>query len=193
MSELVLDIETQKLFNETVRDKIHQLKVSVVGLYDYGRDLFQSFEESDLKALELILSNTTRLIGFNIRRFDLPVLQPYLFLSVDRLPVLDILDEVMKVLGHRVSLQSIAQATLGRGKSGSGVDAVRLYQEGKIEALKAYCLDDVRLTKEIYEYGQKHGKVLFFSERASKTFEVPVGWAPSPGGVTPTTFPKSLF
>ncbi|GAI19560.1 unnamed protein product, partial [marine sediment metagenome] len=75
-----------------------------------------------------------------------------------------------------VSLDSVAQATLGTKKSGSGLEAVRLFREGKIEALKRYCLDDVRITKELYEYGQKHGELSFTSKYGSRQHSVPVGW-----------------
>lgn len=193
MSEVVLDLETQKLFKDIERDKVYQLKVSVVGVYDYASDAYRTFEEGEIKDLEPLLTSASRVIGFNIRRFDLPVLQPYLFSSIDRLPVLDILEEVSKGLGHRASLQSIAQATLGRGKSGSGLDAVKLFNEGRMEELKRYCLDDVRLTKEIYEYGLKHGKVFFFSDRVGKTFEVPVQWQDKRSSEPAGGFPQSLF
>ena len=40
-----------------------------------------------------------------------------------------------------------------------GLQAIRLYQQGQIDKLKRYCLDDVRLTREVYEHGCRHGPV----------------------------------
>ena len=71
---------------------------------------------------------------------------------------------------------SIAQPTLGLHKSGTGMDALALFQEGKMEALKRYCLDDVRLTKEVFDYGRTNGKVYFTSSWDYKTYEIPVLW-----------------
>ena len=124
---LVLDLETQKEFSEVEGRKLDLLGVSVVGVYSYQDDRYDAYLEADLGTkLAPRLQSAELLIGFNIRRFDLPVLQPYLPYSVTTLPVLDIMEEIVKHLGHRVSLDSLAQATLGRGKSGSGLDALQI-------------------------------------------------------------------
>ena len=45
----------------------------------------------------------------------------------------------------------LAEANLGVGKTGKGLEAIDLYRNGEIEKLKNYCLQDVKLTKEIFE------------------------------------------
>src|SRR3989338_4332776 len=121
--KLVLDLETQREFNEVEGRKPELLGVSVVGVYSYEEDRYDSYLETDLSTtLAPRLQSADLLIGFNIRRFDMPVLQPYLSYTVSTLPMLDIMEEVVKNLGHRLSLDSIAQATLGKGKSGSRLD-----------------------------------------------------------------------
>jgi len=190
---LVLDLETQKTFDEVGRQNLHKLKVSVVGIYDYLTDEYRIYEESEIPALEARLKSAELLIGFNIRRFDLPVLSPYLFLSIETLPVLDIMEEIEKVRGHRVGLHSVAQATLGVTKSGEGSNAVHLYEQGKIEELKQYCLNDVRLTKEIYDYGCREARVFFISNRDWKKYEIPVSWNETVSAQKDSSFPTSLF
>ncbi|HOI05445.1 MAG TPA: hypothetical protein PLJ02_03205, partial [Candidatus Woesebacteria bacterium] len=64
-------------------------------------------------------------------------------------------------VGHRISLDAVAQETLGSGKIGDGLDAIRYYHNGNLEALKKYCLEDVKITRDIYDYGLKNGLVLF--------------------------------
>lgn len=192
---VVFDIETQKSFKEiSDRKKLHQLKVSVVGLYDSSRDVYEAYEEKEVFKLDEIFRKADVIIGFNSNGFDFPVLVPYLFTPLEQFHSLDLLEEIQKTLGHRVSLQSIAEATLGAHKSGDGLGAIELFKEGKMEELKRYCLDDVRLTKEIYEYGIKHGKILFTSNRDWQTREVPVTWGKLK---TPekkeAAFPSSLF
>lgn len=190
---LVLDLETQRTFDAVGRQNLHKLKVSVVGIYDYLSDEYRIYEESELTALEERLKSAELLIGFNIRRFDLPVLAPYLFLSIETLPVLDLMEEIEKIRGHRVSLHSVAQATLGITKTGEGWNAVSLYEQGRIEELKRYCLNDVRLTKEIYDYGCRGNRVFFISNRDWKKYEIPICWNEIAGAKKHSSFPTTLF
>ena len=194
---VVLDIETQKGFNEVDRKKLHLLKVSVACIYDSKTDSYYSFEEKELLKLEEHLKRADLVIGFNVRDFDLEVLAPYLLTPVKDLPVLDLLVEFEKARGHRISLQSIAQATLQSSKSGSGWDALQLFKDGKMDELKKYCLDDVRLTKDIFEYALKHGKVQFVSNRDYQTHEVALNCAETLKTLREkrltNAFPTSLF
>ena len=190
---VVLDLETQKLFSE-VDGKRHLLKVSVIGIYNYVSNKYEVFEEKEISRLESYLRKASFLIGFNIRDFDLEVLRPYVLMSVDEIPILDLLEEVERTRGHRVSLESIAQATLKEGKSGSGLEAVQLYREGRMEELKQYCLDDVRITRKIYEFGKEHGKISFLSQKDGRIHEIPVSWASwAPQKPQKSVFPSSLF
>jgi len=195
---VVLDIETQKGFHEVDRKKLHLLKVSVACIYDSRSEQYLTFEEKELMKLEEYLKRADLVIGFNVRDFDMEVLQPYILTSVKNFPILDLLVEFEKVRGHRISLQSVAQATLKSSKSGSGWDALQLYKDGKMEELKKYCMDDVRITKDVYEYGLKHGKIFFISNRDYQTHEVPVTWGDAIKQVKEqkkeeNAFPTSLF
>ncbi len=196
---VVLDLETQKSFKEVGRSNLHKLKISVAGTYDYLTDKYLAYEEREIMELEKRLQNVGLLIGFNIRDFDMAVLAPYIFRPVDQIPVLDLMEVVEKQRGHRASLDSIAGPTLKQHKSGHGADALVMYAEGRLEELKRYCLDDVRLTKEVYEYGCREGKVFFTSSWDYKTYEIPVNWKQETRDLlerkaTPAeTFPTSLF
>ena len=199
---LVLDVETQKSFKEIGKSKamsLSKLKVSVVCTYDFLTDTYASYEEKDMVKFEERLQTAELLIGFNIRRFDMAVLQPYLFKTVEQFPVLDLLDDIEKARGHRVSLDSVARATVKEGKSGDGAEALVLFKEGRMEELKKYCLDDVRLTKNVYEYGCREGKISFTSTWDFKTYDVPVGWKQATEefmnkkNMPKTDFPTSLF
>jgi len=192
---IVLDLETQKGFHEVDRSKLHQLKVSVVGIYDSYDDKYHSFEEKELAQLEARLKLADVIVGFNIVDFDMRVLSPYLLTDVKKFRILDLMVEFHKVRGHRVSLQSLAQATLNDSKSGSGWDALQLFKDGRWEDLKKYCLDDVRITKAIFDYGLKHKKVHFFSNRDFMNHEVDLDWSQCLGNDVEEekAFPTSLF
>jgi DEAD/DEAH box helicase domain-containing protein len=162
INKIVLDLETQKDFAEAGgRNKHHLLRVSVAGIYSYPDDQYLIFEESEVPKLAEYLEAADLIIGFNNLQFDHEVLQPYLNFSLKKVPVLDLLAEIEKVLGHRISLESVAQATLGVGKTGSGLNAIRLWKSGQIDKLKQYCLDDVKLTREVYEYAANNGKLMY--------------------------------
>jgi DEAD/DEAH box helicase domain-containing protein len=67
-----------------------------------------------------------------------------------------------------VSLNDLAKATLGTQKSGHGFLAIEYFRKGEMEKLKSYCLDDVKITKELYEYGKREGKIYFTDNRIGK-------------------------
>lgn len=192
---IVLDLETQKGFHEIDRSKLHQLKVSTCGIYDSHDDQYHAYEENELHKVEQRLKLADIIVGFNIIDFDMRVLGPYLLTDSKNFKVLDLMAEIAKVRGHRVSLQSVAQATLHDSKSGSGFDAIQLFRDGRMEDLKKYCLDDVRITKQVFDYGLKHKRILFYSNRDFMTHEVEIdwGWALEAPQVSQQVFPTSLF
>ena len=162
LKKIVLDLETQKSFEEVGgRGKNHLLKVSVCGIYDYSTNQYSIYEEHELPRLASVLQTTDQIIGFNIKNFDFAVLQPYMNFNVDTLPYFDILEEIERVIGHRVKLESVAQGTIGSGKSGNGLEALLYFRNGRMDLLKKYCLDDVRVTKEVYDYALKNQKLLY--------------------------------
>lgn len=175
---LVIDLETKKAFAEVGGEKnIHDLGISVAGVYSYGQDAFFAFEEHELPRLAEMLKQTVHVIGFNIIHFDLPVLEPYVDKSIlAPIAVTDIFADAVKFLGHRVGLGGVAKATLGEGKSGKGLDALEWFRQGRVEEVKKYCLDDVRLTRDLYEYGKKNGHILFESYIDHKVHSIPVAW-----------------
>ena len=183
LNKLVFDLETQKSFDEVGgRDKNHLLKVSVVSVYSYLHDKYYCFTEDQVYRLGEMFLEADQIIGYNIKNFDFNVLKPYFNFDVHALPYLDILEEVEKVVGHRLKLDNIAQMTLGYGKNGDGLEALRLYKQGRMDELKKYCTNDVKVTKEIYDYVLKYQKLMFkdyFESREVKiAFAEPVARQP---------------
>ena len=175
---LVIDLETKKSFAEVGGEKnIADLGISVAGVYSYAKDAFFAFEEHELGQFSEMLKVTDHLIGFNIIHFDIPVLAPYVDQNIlARIAVTDIFTDAVAFLGHRVGLDGVAKATLGEGKSGHGLEALEWFRQGRVEEVKKYCLDDVRLTRDLYEYGKKNGHILFESYIDNKIHSIPVAW-----------------
>src|SRR6185369_4204865 len=173
LKKIVLDLETQKSFEEVGgRGRNHLLKISVCVVYDYSTDKYTSYEEHEIAKLAPILQSADQIIGYNIKDFDFEVIQPYLNFDISQVPALDLLAEIEKVLQHRIKLEVVAQGTLGSGKSGSGLEAILYYQNGRMDLLKKYCTDDVKITKQIYDYALKNQKVLY--KDFFKTKEIPL-------------------
>lgn len=183
MNKLVFDIETKKEFAEVGGYRnAHLLGVAVVGVYTYADNQFKAYEEHELGELEKIMASSELIIGFNTKHFDYQVLQPYFKnLILATAPSLDLMEKIEEVLGFRVGLDSLAKSTLGEQKSSHGLEALKWFREGKIEDVKKYCLQDVKLTRDLYEYGLNHGTLMFESKgEGLKT--IPARWASAKDG-----------
>ncbi|HWQ99988.1 MAG TPA: ribonuclease H-like domain-containing protein [Candidatus Methylomirabilis sp.] len=159
--EIVLDIETKNTFQDVGAYNPSLLDVSLVGVYFYETDTFESFLEEDLPKLWPRLERADRIIGYNIIGFDLPCLQSYYTGELLKLPTLDIMFEIANRLGFRIKLDDVAQATLGIGKTGHGLQAVEFWKKGEIQKLRDYCLQDVKITRDVYEYALVHKEVRY--------------------------------
>jgi hypothetical protein len=180
MRTVVFDIETKKEFAEVGgAHNRHLLEVSVIGYWDSDNDSYATFEEHEVLQFGKILLAADCVIGFNSLHFDLPVLQPYLPFDVAKVKSLDLMRVLEGVLGHRISLDACCSATLGATKSADGLEAVRWFRQGEIEKVKKYCLDDVRLTKELWEYGCEHGQI-FYKGKDGERHAAPVAWGSTP-------------
>lgn len=163
---LIVDVETQHSFRE--RPNVEDLKVSVAVIYDYADNKLKTFFETELGDLFKIFENASYLIGFNSRSFDIPALAPYYFGNASQFAQFDMLEDIREKIGRRIGLNDLVDATLGKGKSGHGLQAIELYREGKLEELAQYCGDDVMLTKELFDYGIEN-KMVYYKTEKGKT------------------------
>ena len=146
---------------------------------NYTDDKYFALRENELDQFEKWLEDCDLLIGFNSLHFDNRVLAPYLKkVDLSRLNNLDMMKDFQDHLGFRVKLDNVASSTLAEGKSGSGLDAIRYYRLGQWDKLNSYCLDDVRVTRDVYEYGKNHGYV-WYLESGNPT-KIPVNWSDEP-------------
>jgi len=176
MAEIIFDIETQGLIERGAGAS--KPKISYVGIYDYGTNQYEGFFESDLPKLWKRLEQCDRMIGYNSKGFDVPVMNAYYPGDLLKLPQLDMMEEIVKALGFRLKLDDVAHATLGVGKSGSGLDAVKYWQEGRLDLLAEYCLQDVKVTREVYEFGRKNGYIMYTDRFKNEKVKIPVSFMP---------------
>ena len=177
------DLETQRTANDVGGwGKKHEMGMSLGVTYSSKDHCYEIFGEDRAEQLVRRLQRADLVVGFNHVRFDYDVLMAYTILDLrENLVSLDLLQEVERIVGHRLKLEDIAQATLGVGKTADGLDAIRWWQEhkktGEFEPLRKiaeYCAYDVKVTRFVHEYGMKHGHIKY--EDAGKMIELPVQW-----------------
>lgn len=168
ITEVIFDIESQKLFSEVEHNDPSKLGVSIVSCYirevtehqEEIKGVMRSFWEHELADLWPVLKSAKRVIGFNTLKFDVPVLAPYAPPdTIAKLPHFDIMQSVRNALGHALSLAHLGEHTLGRGKTDVGTNAVLYWKQHDDESLaklKYYCEADVLLTRDLYDFGVKN-------------------------------------
>jgi len=166
--EVIFDTETKKFFDEIEDYDASKLGVSITSVYSRTLDenlkevdgKMQSFWEKDFGEMFKLFEKADRIIGFNSIGFDVPALSPYLPDHWPKLKHFDILSEIKKVEGKRMSLDSLAKTTLGTKKNDNGINAIKYWNEQtkeSLEKLKKYCEMDVAITRDIYDYALKNG------------------------------------
>jgi len=161
MRAITFDIETRMTSLSRGRLDVTQMELTVVGVHDSADNSFKTYVKEELKDLWPVLEKADILIGYNSDSFDIPLLNRYYPGDLSQIRSIDLMVEVQKALGRRLRLQSIAEATLGRGKSGDGLKAIDWWEQGLYDKVKEYCIEDVRLTRELYDYARKHGKLKY--------------------------------
>jgi DEAD/DEAH box helicase domain-containing protein len=173
---VVFDLETQRSFDEVGgRSQLHRLGVSVGVSYRYDRDEFKTYTEDTIAELIALLQSADLVVGYNIKGFDYEVLRGYSDADLRALPTLDLMYELEDRLGFRPKLESVASATLGSGKSADGLQALQWWREGEIEKISEYCTEDVRVTRDLFEFGRRNRFVLV-SRFGGKPRQVEVDW-----------------
>ena len=170
------DLETQKSADEVGGwDKIREMGMSIGVTYSTERGGYRIYGEKDVDELLTELQRADLVVGFNNLGFDYEVLHGYTILDLRQLPTLDMLVEVKKSLPHRLSLDSIAHATMGVEKTAEGLQAIRWFKEGKLVEIAEYCCYDVKITKLVPEYGAAN-RQLFYTNKFGSKLSVAVNW-----------------
>jgi DEAD/DEAH box helicase domain-containing protein len=186
MRAITFDIES--ISNSAVQRRVDvtEQELTVIAIHDSSTDAYTSYVREELPQLWPILESADLLIGFNSEAFDIPLLNRYYPGDLTKIPSLDLLLEVQKALGRRLRLQSLAEATLGEGKSGDGLQAMEWWREGKTDLVREYCIKDVKLTRELYDYAMKHGKLLYRDLNKLKDMKIDTSlWERGMGKKTP--------
>lgn len=100
--------------------------------------------------------NIEELISANGKEFDLPFIfmRAYIlgidFKEISFLKELKHFDVINDITDRRISLNNLARLYGFELKSGSGTNAIKLFEEMKLDELIEYCMNDVLLTEKVY-------------------------------------------
>src|SRR3989344_2851716 len=156
MRKIVFDIETTTKTPGNYFE-MDNLEISVVCMWDSETDSFSSYFVEDFPKLWPVMEKADMLIGYNSDHFDIPILNKYYAGDLRKIRSLDLLKEVKDVLGRRLRLDTLAEATLGRNKIADGMKAIEWWKKGLKDKVVEYCIEDVRITRDIYNYAREHG------------------------------------
>jgi hypothetical protein len=160
----VFDVETKFSAKEVGGwQNAHKMGVSIAVLYDSATDEYLTYREEEVPVMIERMQALDLVIGFNNKRFDNKVLSAYTTMNLNDLPTLDLL----QAAGGRSGLDNFACHTLGAGKSGDGMDALRWFKEGKFDKIAHYCQKDVELTKGLYEHALSEGYLLYENKKGN--------------------------
>jgi len=183
-TEIIFDLETQKLFQDIDTQDPADLGVSIVSLYYRKLDSnfkeiegkLLSFWEPDFPKMFSLFSNVDRIIGYNSLKFDVPALRPFSPYDFNKLKHFDLLELIRQKLGFRISLANVSQNTLNHSKIDVGTNAVIYWNQQTKESLaklKKYCEADVLVTKEVYDYGLTHSQLKYLDRwNTPRTFDI---------------------
>jgi len=173
---VVFDLETQRSFDEVGgRSQFHKLGVSVAVAYRYDTDEFLVIHEDTIDQLIELLLGADLVIGYNIKGFDYEVLRAYTEEDLHGVPTLDLMEHLEERLGFRPKLESVVMPTLGTGKLADGLQALEWWRDGEIDKIVEYCREDVRVTRDLYDFG-KRNRCVMVTRFGGKPRQVEVSW-----------------
>lgn len=150
-------------------DDHENMGISVIGAYDYMTGQLKAFVDADMQVgmpqvsyfehFQLLVNKRETVIGFNSVAFDDKLCEAH---GIKIKTTYDLLREVRIASGqppHYVpgetrggySLNALAKVNLASQKTGSGELAPKLWQQGKYYEVIRYCLNDVWLTKCLFD------------------------------------------
>jgi len=147
--------------------------ISVIGVYDFVEDRFRVFCKDNFAEFFTLCASRTTLISFNGVGFDNKVIRciahdhAQLFGLGDSFVMqYDVLREIwlcMRLNPDKfywkthggVGLDAMCEANGLGGKTGNGALAPVHWQQGKIGSVIDYCLQDVKLTRDLFLLSQR--------------------------------------
>jgi DEAD/DEAH box helicase domain-containing protein len=175
---LVFDLETLRSAHDVGGwGNLKNMGMACGVVYDSLDEQYHVYLQTQVRELVDHLAKGDLVVGFNHVRFDYAVLSGCSDAPIPNLPNFDILEDVERRLGHRLKLNSLVTATLKESKSADGMQSLQWIKEGKMDLVTEYCKKDVEVTKRLFDYGVKEGRVYYY-DRDGESIQMTVDWNP---------------
>jgi DEAD/DEAH box helicase domain-containing protein len=172
---MVLDVETLRGADQVGGwHNSHLMGLAVAVVADSVTGESRAFFEDQAEAVRL-LRKADLVVGFNIVGFDFKVLSSYDDGTLGAPAVFDILADVRRRLGFRLSLAHLTEHTLGASKTADGLQSLAWIREGRMDLVEEYCRADVRITEQLFRHGIDQGWLRYRS-RDGLLMELRVDW-----------------
>jgi DEAD/DEAH box helicase domain-containing protein len=160
-----------------------KMGMSVGVTYSTETGQYHICNEENVADLVEQLIKADLVVGYNHVQFDYPVLQAYTIYDLATQTVnCDMMLDIEEILGHRLKLDAVAQASLNASKTADGLDALKWWQLYKktddlahVLNIAEYCCYDVKVTKEVHEFGLERG-IVKYADRNGSVQEVVASW-----------------
>jgi DEAD/DEAH box helicase domain-containing protein len=147
------------------KQRLAELGVSCIAIWDSDSRETQIYDEHEVEDAVKVLEELDAVVDYNGIRFDRRLLEAILGRETYFSRYVDVLRLIWKSMDGQgipkgaTTLGDVGKNTVGRGKSGKGEDAPKLYKQKKFGSLYRYCMDDVRLTRDVLMHVKEHGWV----------------------------------
>lgn len=185
MRRITFDIETEGEFR--VNGDFSGLELTVLGVHDSETGKLTGFYREELKDAWPLFENADVIVGYNSEHFDIPILNKYYAGDLTKIKSVDLLKEVRNILGRRLKLDNLAEATLGKKKTGHGLEAVEWWKQGLHEKVRDYCLSDVSITNDLYLHAKKKGSLKYRDYDGLREIKLDTSQWEEPGDVQAMT------
>ena len=182
MKTVIFDIETKNFFDTVHSNDPGDLDISVVCIHDSETDQYLSFTEDQFDDMWPHFRDADMLVTYNGNHFDIPCMQAIAPFDLSTIHHVDMFVDMYNATGKKLGLDGIAQATLGIAKSGHGSDAIAWWNAGEIQKIIDYCIQDVRVTKAVYDHALEHGTLSYTDRNSGEKVTVEVdtsNWQPA--------------
>ncbi len=191
---VVWDLETQRTFEEVGGRKPWELGLAVAVAWRSDRNTFEAFRATESRDLIKLLRGAVLLVGYNTIDFDVRVMEPH---GLNKrlwgeLRHLDLFDKIRSATDAWPKLDDVARCTLGRGKSGRGLESVSWFRAGQIDRVIEYCARDVELTRDLY-WTALQGATLHFTGKSGKQRKVRIRAEEIEGVTVPPPRPSGVL
>ena len=157
-------------------DNLSSLGMSVGVILDVQKKFYCVYTESTAKSLIKHLHSLDLIVGYNIRKFDYRVLEPYGGTLLKLLPTFDMFQQLEEEYGLKISLANLANRTLDIKTEKLGAKAVERWWEGDTESVIEYCRSDVSITQKLFNHACKEGYLRYWNHNERRQEDIDTSW-----------------